>query len=494
MKHSKVSRRMFLTGSGGYMLAIPILPSLLPRVAWSQTVASPKRFIGFITPYGTAYENWYPTVGATNILGAAADNVRERTLESVAGDISVILNSPLTPFKQKLLLLRGLDLLLPGGHNPAVPLVAASTEIGSTKVEVPNISLDQALRNSSKMNGTKFASLHLTLADPASFRNKFSFAQPGGPGTAIVTVPVIYDPRIAFDQLFGGMSINLSEAEKAARVTRNLTVVDRVFNRYKEVVNHRRISSLDKERLESHISHLHELDKRLRSESTGSSCLPPGQPPVLTTSITDLPQRVTNQIDIIVAALRCDLTRVVTLGLGDSLTYSRLMADQTSHHHSMTHSDDTGPGITNINKWWSGKFGELLSKLQSVQEDPIAGKSLLDNSLVMWANNQTSYGPLNHTSVDLPVLLAGGAGVMKMGRYVDYRRPGIVHPLTGITRGRPYNQVLVSIMQSLGLTRAEYEVPGKPGFGDYGDIFGRAESKYDVSDTARQNPLPGILV
>src|SRR5258708_6176580 len=64
MKYNPISRRMFLQGAGSTMLAIPFLPSMLPRSAWGQTIVPPKRFISVVSEYDIGHNsNWYPNLG-----------------------------------------------------------------------------------------------------------------------------------------------------------------------------------------------------------------------------------------------------------------------------------------------------------------------------------------------------------------------------------------------------------------------------------------------
>ena len=48
-----MNRRQFLRGAGGFALAVPLLPSLLPREARaSDGIAGPKRFISLSSHHG----------------------------------------------------------------------------------------------------------------------------------------------------------------------------------------------------------------------------------------------------------------------------------------------------------------------------------------------------------------------------------------------------------------------------------------------------------
>ncbi|HEX4925671.1 MAG TPA: DUF1552 domain-containing protein [Bdellovibrionales bacterium] len=460
-------------------MAIPFLPSLAPTAAVAQSVTlKPKRLITFYTPYGSVYSQWNPSVPASNLIGP---DIRERTLASVAGDISGILGARFTALKEKLLLVRGLDGLVLFDHGGAFGL-AGNKGNEDLKILSLNQSIDQILAKSPKIYATepKLRSLHLTPGSTTDSRNFISFAKTP---TGAAPVPVIQDPRIAFEKLFGGLDAGLTDAQKLARRNRNLGVIDRVLASYNQVMGSSRLSSLDKQRLESHVQMIRDLEKSIQ-ETEGGICAGPAN---ITGMTTDFSRMVTQHIDIMVAAIRCDLTRIGTISLGESRTYNWL-PNQISHHHSMSHSDEpAAAGLTAINQWWANKFAELLEKL-NVVEDATTGRTYLDNSIAYWCNEQTSHGILNHRLLDMPVLLAGGAGTLATGRYVDYRRPGNVDQYSGVIRGRVYNSLLVTILQAMGLAPAEYEENGVAGFGEY-----RYRTNYDTADATMRSPLPSLL-
>src|SRR5690606_1298224 len=55
------TRRHFLRGAGGAMLALPFLDSLLPRGATAQASTAPKRFIVLKTFSTQLVKKWYPS-------------------------------------------------------------------------------------------------------------------------------------------------------------------------------------------------------------------------------------------------------------------------------------------------------------------------------------------------------------------------------------------------------------------------------------------------
>jgi hypothetical protein len=64
-----------------------------------------------------------------------------------------------------------------------------------------------------------------------------------------------------------------------------------------------------------------------------------------------------------------------------------------------------------IDRWNMSEFSKLLTLLDSYQEGD--GKTLLDNTVVLYTN-EFSHGQ-GHTTGDLPMIIAGGAGYFRLG-------------------------------------------------------------------------------
>jgi hypothetical protein len=487
MKMNRFNRRQFLRGLGGYSLTLPFLPSLL-SYAEAQAVMTPKRFIAMWSGNGRILSSWYPTIDAANVI---APNVRERVLTSTAGDISYVFGPAFNQLKSKLLLMRGLDSLISPGHNRSVMLCAHGVNTEENERMSPIISIDQVLANSPKIYSRepKVRSLHLNTDWKCL---NISFAKNSG---VVTQLPAITSPQAAFDMLFGGTTQNLSEDERQRRKNRQVSVIDKVLEDYNRINANKRLSLEDKQRLDSHITFIRDLERRLASQDS-AVCSAPRRPGSLDWQATDVAQReaaysssLSNQIDIIVAAIRCDLTRVATLIPAFRGLEYRWLQGQFSHHHSISH-DGTPAGeyaIGEIYRYLGTKFAELATKLDVV-EDPNTGATYLDNSVAFWGNDM-SYG-YQHEWQDMPVMLAGGAGSLKTGRYVDFRTLGLKERATSWAfAGRPYNQLLVTLLQSFGLTPSEYEQNASVGYGYYP----ATSTVYDLGDSAKRSPLPAIL-
>src|SRR4051812_32514065 len=134
-----VSRRLFLRGAGGALLALPLLESLLPKTAGAQAATAPKRLIVFKSFSTQLIKQWYPTFSGNGYAlkdskynDSKADGSTLLTKKLVPGSpytwaplgdlktdqgISGILGAKLNPFLDKLTLIRGLDFLPSVNHN-----------------------------------------------------------------------------------------------------------------------------------------------------------------------------------------------------------------------------------------------------------------------------------------------------------------------------------------------------------------------------------------
>ncbi len=100
MKWNPYTRRMFLQGAGNFALAIPFLPSLMPRAAWGDTAAPAKRFVAICNDYGISlHENWHPTNNLPNLtLNVAGHSpIHYQALKDFVPNANSSLTRPNTP-------------------------------------------------------------------------------------------------------------------------------------------------------------------------------------------------------------------------------------------------------------------------------------------------------------------------------------------------------------------------------------------------------------
>jgi hypothetical protein len=156
------------------------------------------------------------------------------------------------------------------------------------------------------------------------------------------------------------------------------------------------------------------LELRIQNLS-GSACqvTEPGDP-------VDFAAQVRAMSDLIVMALQCDRTRVISfmqLNAGSNQTYPWLGV--FDGHHQISHHQGLEANfalLRIIDNWEIEQFAYLLQQLASVQEPE---GSLLDSSLVFFSSEIEDGDAHRHTN--LPILLAGrGGGAVQPGQHIRF--------------------------------------------------------------------------
>jgi len=442
-----MDRRTVLRGAGGIAVALPFLSAMtVPRRARAAGVA--KRLVTWFGSNGTIQNAWQPTGTETAFV------------------LSEIL-SPLEAHHDKLTILRGLNNEIsyksPGG-NPhdlgmGTMITGAQLRVGPSGLgraghiidgTVAGGSVDQDIAK--RLSGkTKFSHLTLgvqstsTILEPMVLR--MSYRGPNDPVTPED------DPGKAFAALFS--STMTSQADLIKLRKRRMTVLDAVLEDYTRLES--RVPAEDKSKLDRHATSIRELEKQLDMLDAGKNChgAMPVAPTVTLTPrdclqdgrpakcVGDFPTIGKAQMDIIVLALACDLTRVASLQWSTAeSTVVHQWAGVTREHHLMSHDVGSAPDLIKVNKWYAQQLAYLLDKLQSITDEE--GITLLDGSVV-FCPNELSVGE-THNRKDLCFMLAGkGNGALRAGRSLRFN-------------GTPHNQLLAALVNMFGFSI--------PGFGD----------------------------
>ncbi|KYG65553.1 hypothetical protein AZI86_00285 [Bdellovibrio bacteriovorus] len=490
MKYNPITRRYFLKGLGSAVVYLPILSSLSPREAFAQTRAH-SRFIVIGQDNGFHTPNWLPPTSNKSRM-TLNGTFREMRLTDVTGPqtgaISNILGPEFSSLRSKMMLLENLDTVCPWtrGHQMATILCGNFGRVWSdAKYFGPSI--DRVMARSSKIYPTasKIDGLHLRVEQLQSEPEiDLSWDYRNGQ----MVFPTVYDqPQAAFDAIFGTQTTGNAQAAQ-----KEILLVDQVNEQFKLLRNNSRTSSADKKVLDEHMAMIFDLQKRLTASAP--TCTPGTRPsrtyrnyaPEDRSALIDL------HTQILVAAVKCGLTRIATLSICrgvDDLNYNSLVGINLPHGwHEQSHIDYTTAEVLKIYQFYSKKVAALLTALD-VPESGTDG-TYLDNSIVLYGNGQSEG---DHRYSNRPTLIAGGgAGAINMNKYIDYGGfNNVAAPYGPNYTGRNYNQLLIAMMQAMGLSEEDYYTSDmvargiQAGFGD-----DRAPNNYK-SD--RRNPLPGIL-
>jgi hypothetical protein len=523
------TRRMFLRSASGLALGIPFLPSLLPRDAKGGVGTAPRRFVAIQSQSGQmAFDFWPAWKPAGYQLrdemygGARSDgttalnttmpgtNAKYAPLSDfVAQDLSNVIGSDLQPYFGKMLLLRGLDYLQGTSHGTGQMLGNYANCASGLEFETRGLgwkpTIDQVLAYSGKFYETEpqTRSLALATGSPGSISDT-NYGVAGGP---VENIPAYLEPLYVWQDLFGDFMDPEMPVEHP-----NRRLVNAVYQDYVRLREHPRMSPDDRAALERHMTFLDDIENDL-ANGLGAGCAKPPEPPFFdmgypweeVSSVADFEECVRLLVDVSCAAIRCDLTRIVTfqaqMGVSDAsgtkVTSYHSSDDVAGDWHDFAHDavGETGDHdhINALNKWVTNAiFARFLEQLDVEELD---GTTFLDNSLVYLGSELS----VDHYVNGMPTLLAGSAGgAITTGNYVDYTQmtndyanDGVM-PWGTLIPGIPHNRLLVTILQAMGLSPEDYE-DGTPGYGHSQEFLGPYNwpiDAYVAADIGK--PLPGL--
>jgi hypothetical protein len=249
------------------------------------------------------------------------------------------------------------------------------------------------------------------------------------------------DPRAVFAQLFDANPPPIGEEEKLRR--RRSSVLDAVVDQYKLLRG--RVSTADAAQLDAHFTKVRELEVKLTALPPSEACRNGIQPPVTNWQTeAAMPDVSKLQLDMLVFAMQCDLTRVASIMWSDAKNHIALpFLGISGDVHNISHLSDGDAQRAQLARRDGWQAEQLAYLLKLLKNTPEGSGNLLDSTLLLWGSEVSKGNTHSHT--DMPFLVAGHAAGWKMGRVLTYG-------------SRPHNDLLASILQDFGSTAV--------GFGD----------------------------
>ena len=388
MRHS---RRTFLRGAAGAFLALPALEYFGPKKhLLAASDKPPTRLITVALINGTHPTVWHP-------------KTEGRSWEILPG------TAPLEPFRDQVMMLTGLHhraIKSDGGiqHNHGeVNVLTSRPWLRDSKRVATGPSLDQVVAKELG-HGSPFSSLVVT-PDTRAPVLKPSWISAGHPA------PMVVGPLALHRLLFPAEGLVAYEANRARRGRLlDLLAGDAVALKKK-------LGARDRMVLEEHLGAIEAVEERsIRLIDRLKVCQSPEVTPRYAEETKTA--RFELMVDLLVMAMRCELTQVVTISLRSGPHVHEVEGDQNSplvSDHEASHMGASIIGRTTANKMrW---MAYLIEKLKDTAD--IDGHSMLYNSLV-YLTNDISHGN-QHDFDDMPILLAGQAGgAMRSGLHVRY--------------------------------------------------------------------------
>ncbi len=399
-----VARRTFL-GGGAVVVGLPLLESMLPRSARAASPSQPRRLLYYYVPNGLHMAAFRPTSTGTNY----AVPPMLKPLELLRGDISVVTGLENVPAKPD----------GAGDHASGTSGFISCAHALKSDVDIAlGISADQ-LAAGAIGKSTRLPSLQLGTSGGSTsggcdsgyscaYTNNISWAGVSTP------LPKLNKPQQVFDEIFRGFDAGASQAEAAKRRAYAQSVLDSVTRDAASLAT--KLGRSDARKLDEYMTGVREVERRLAGTSATPACTPGARP----AASYAFPELVDIMSDLMVLAMQCDATRVITFMLGNAgsqQVYPTL--NITRGHHEISHHNNDATNLDQLQKigtWEIERLAHLLTKMRGVAE---GDANMLFNSAVFFSSEISDGNRHNHD--DMPILLAGhGGGALHPGSHVAH--------------------------------------------------------------------------
>jgi hypothetical protein len=437
-----ISRRTVLRGMGA-TIALPLLDAMVPAgVAMAQTAAARKARLSCI-------ELVHGTAGATAF--GASRNLWSPAATGRGFDLSPTAMQALEPYREHLTIISNTSarmaeaLNLPeigGDHfrSSAVFLTHAHPkQTQGSDVQV-GVSLDQIYAQRFGQD-TPIPSMQLCIenidqAGSCAYGYACVYMDTISWASATEPLPMVRDPRVVFDQLFG---LGATPEQRRAQRKTERSILDWISEELAQL--RPQLIPSDRARLNEYLDDIRELERRIQAvearNSTGEVRELPDAPAGVP---DDFEEHMKLMFDLQAVAFASDITRVFAFKTGrdaSARVYPK-SGVSTGFHPASHHGgrEDRILQFHQINKYHVSLLPYFLDKLKNT---PDGDGSLLDHSLIIYGSPMGDGNVHNH--VRCPLLVAGhGNGALKGNLHI------------GVANGTPMANAMLSMLHMLGHT------------------------------------------
>ncbi|MGQ0642690.1 MAG: DUF1552 domain-containing protein [Gemmatimonadaceae bacterium] len=437
-------RRTFLQGMGA-MVALPYLEAMIPaRSIWRQAPKDATRLVCIemvhgaagCSPFGASQNFWAPvgTGGAYDLTPTAL--------------------SPLESWRKYLTIITNTDVRMAEAYKPEEiggdhfrSSAVFLTQSHPMQTESSDIYVGQSLDQMYARQfgqSTPIPSLQLCIepVDRAggcaygyscAYTDTISWASPTEP------LPMIRDPRVAFDQLFGAGG---TPEERAARTKTTGSILDYITNRVNELK--RELGSSDRQRMDQYLENVREIERRIQQVEARNSSGEARELPNAPAGVPDsFEEHMKLMFDLQVLAFQADMTRVFSLKTGRDAS-ARVYPESgvSTGFHPASHHGNNPKRVTEfyeINKYHVGLLPYFMEKLKSVTE---GDANLLDKTMIIYGSPMADGNVHNHRRCPFIVL---GSANGKLAGNLHLKAPD----------GTPMANAMLSLMHKLGMEDLE---------------------------------------
>jgi hypothetical protein len=266
------------------------------------------------------------------------------------------------------------------------------------------------------------------------YTDTISWASPTEP------LPMIRDPRVAFDQLFGTGG---TPEQRAKRRRAKASILDFITGRVSDLK--RELGPQDARRLDNYLENIREIERRIQMVEAQNTSGEMRELPEAPAGVPDsFEEHVKLMFDLQALAFASDMTRVFSFKMGrDSSARVYPESGVEKPFHPASHHGGNEKNILDfaaINRYHVSMLPYFLDRLKETTEGDM---SLLDKTMVLYGSPMGDPNVHNHKRC--PLFVAGGAnGRLEGGMHL--KAPD----------GTPMANAMLSMMHTLGLDDVEH--------------------------------------
>ena len=412
-------RRTFLRGMGA-LVALPYLDAMEPafrgysRAAAPAAAARKTRFVCMETVHGAAGSNAW---GASKHLWAPAGVGRDFALTPESA------LAPLEPWRKYLTVVSNTDVRMAeafegpeigGDHfrSSAVFLTQSHPKQTQGSDVFVGTSIDQLVARRLGKE-TALPSMQLCIEDldrgggceynyACAYTDTISWASPTEP------LPMIRDPRVAFDLIFGA---GANHADRAMRRKANQSILDWIVGDLAGLK--RELGGGDRQRLDKYLQDVRELERRIQAVEKRNTSGERREIPEAPIGVPDsFAEHMKLMFDVQVLAFQSDMTRVTSFKTGrDASTRQFPESGTDKTFHPASHHGGRESAILDFNKINRYHVSMIPYFLQRLKETEDEGGNLLDQTVIMYGSPMSD--PNIHAHRRCPLIMLGhGNGVL----------------------------------------------------------------------------------
>lgn len=272
------------------------------------------------------------------------------------------------------------------------------------------------------------------------------------------------EPAKVFARLFANVKADPTERLRAR--AQKKSVLDAALAQISDL--NQSLGRADREKLAQYADSLRGLEKQL-ADLAAVSCQGPSIPAIpfqkpdgysipnapQLSAIASTPLIAKTQVDLMVQALTCDLTRVGMLQIGfEGTQMPHPWVDVMDGFHDLSHGEDAAAHAKQerVSRWNAEVVAYLASALAQVPE---ANGTALDNTLIVWLHSLTLG---THSTSSTPIVLVGGRRIgFAPGKFIHETYEYAPRTFASVNRLLP--DVFVAIANAFGLPLTSFGEP-----------------------------------